>query len=180
MTETFAEFGFTQESLDVIRQITGDEKYANPRLTEKRADIVRWHEDVYAASEALGFCVFTSTAAFAINPRNMAQLFSLALGVPYDEEQLMLAGRRMVTIERCFNVREGARRQDDVLPWRMMNEKVPDGANAGMITDKEMLDQLLDQYYALHGWDIDTAIPLLSTLEQLGLAEVCGDAALEP
>jgi aldehyde:ferredoxin oxidoreductase len=109
----------------------------------------------------------------------MAQLVSLGLGVPFDERQLMLAGRRMVTIERCFNVREGARRQDDLLPWRMMNEKVPAGANAGMITDKEMLDQLLDQYYALHGWDVDTAIPLLSTLEQLGLAEVCGDAALE-
>jgi aldehyde:ferredoxin oxidoreductase len=179
MTETYAEFGFTQESLDVIREITGDEKYADPRLTEKRADIVRWHEDVYAASEALGFCVFTSTAAFAVNPKNMAQLVSLGLGVPFDERQLMLAGRRMVTIERCFNVREGARRQDDLLPWRMMNEKVPAGANAGMITDKEMLDQLLDQYYALHGWDVDTAIPLLSTLEQLGLAEVCGDAALE-
>ena len=51
--------------------------------------------------------------------------------------------------------------------------------NAGMITDKEMLDKLLDQYYELHGWDVDTAIPLLSTLEQLGLAEVCGDVALE-
>jgi aldehyde:ferredoxin oxidoreductase len=178
MTETFAEFGFTQESLDVIREITGDEKYANPRLTDKRADIVRWHEDVYAASEALGFCVFTSTAAFAVNPKNMAQLFSLGLGLPFDEAQLMLAGRRMVTIERCFNVREGARRKDDLLPWRMMNEKVPAGANAGMITDQEMLDKLLDQYYALHGWDVDTAIPLLATLEQLGLAELCGDAAL--
>ena len=179
MTETFAEFGFTQESLDVIREITGDEKYANPKLTDKRADIVRWHEDVYAATEALGFCVFTSTAAFAVNPKNMSQLVSLGLGLPCDERQLMLAGRRTVTIERCFNVREGARREDDLLPWRMMNEEVPDGANAGMITDKKMLDGLLDQYYALHGWDVETAVPLLSTLEQLGLSAVCGDASLE-
>jgi aldehyde:ferredoxin oxidoreductase len=160
MTETFAEFGLTQESRDVIREITGDEAYANPRLTEKRAEIVRWHEDVYAASEALGFCVFASTAAFAVNPKNMAQLFSLGLGVPFDEKQLMLGGRRMVTIERCFNVREGARRRDDRLPWRMMHEKVPAGANAGMVTDQAMLDKLLDQYYALHGWDVATAVPL--------------------
>ncbi len=80
MTETFAEFGFTQESLDVIREITGDEKYANPRLTEKRADIVRWHEDVYAASEALGFCVFTSTAAFAVNPKEHGPTVQPGLG----------------------------------------------------------------------------------------------------
>jgi aldehyde:ferredoxin oxidoreductase len=178
MTETFAEFGFTQESRDVIQKITGDEKYADPRLLEKRAEIVRWHEDVYAASEALGFCVFTSTAAFAVNPENMSRFFSLGLGTPFDEERLLLGGRRMVTIERCFNVREGARRQDDFLPWRMMNEQVPSGPNAGMVTDQAMLDHLLDQYYALHGWDLPTAIPLRSTLEKLGLAELCGDVAL--
>ncbi len=179
MTETFAEFGFTQESLDVIREITGDEAYANPRLTDKRAEIVRWHEDVYAATEALGFCVFTSTAAFAVNPRNMSRLFSLGLGVDLDEKQLMLGGRRTVTIERCFNVREGARRRDDLLPWRMMNEKVPSGANAGMITDQALLDKLLDEYYALHGWDVATAVPLRSTLQKMGLEDVCGDVALE-
>jgi aldehyde:ferredoxin oxidoreductase len=173
MTETFAEFGFTQEARDVIRQVTGDEKYADPRLTDKRAEIVLWHEQCYGASEALGFCVFTSTAAFAVNPKNMAQMFSLALGVPCSEEELMLAGRRMVTIEKCFNVREGARRKDDRLPHRMMHEPVPEGANKGMITDPAMLEKLLDQYYTAHGWDIETGIPRRSTLEALGLGDVC-------
>jgi aldehyde:ferredoxin oxidoreductase len=179
MTETFAEFGLSKEAREVIRKITGDEKYANPTLLEKRAEIVLWHEEVYSASEALGFCVFTSTAAFAVNPDNMAKLMSLGLGVPFDEEQLMLGGRRIVNIERCFNVREGATRKDDNLPWRMMNEKVPSGPNKGMITDQPMLDGLLDQYYALHGWDPRTAAPLSSTLVSLGIAQVCGDAAVE-
>ncbi len=95
-----------------------------------------------------------------------------------DSAQLMEGGRRVVTIERCFNVREGARRSDDRLPWRMMNEKVPDGPNAGMITDQAMLDGLLDEYYTLHGWDRETAIPLRSTLEALGLRELCGEVGL--
>jgi len=179
MTETFAEFGLSKEARNVIRKITGDEKYANPTLLDKRAEIVRWHEDVYAASEALGFCVFTSTAAFAVNPENMAELMSLGLGIPYDEEQLLLGGRRMVNIERCFNVREGATRKDDVLPWRMMNEKVPDGPNAGMVTNQEMLNNLLDQYYKLHGWDKFTAIPLRSTLENLGIVNLCEDILID-
>ncbi len=173
MTETYAEFGFTQEARDVIRKVTGSEKYADPRLTEKRAEIVLWHEQCYGASEALGFCVFTSTAAFAVNPENMAQMFSLAVGVPYSEDDLMLAARRMVTIEKCFNVREGARRKDDRLPWRMMNEPVPDGPNKGMITDAAMLENLLDQYYTAHGWDLETSIPRQSTLKYLGLDSVC-------
>jgi aldehyde:ferredoxin oxidoreductase len=173
MTETFAEFGFTQEARDVIRKVTGSEKYADPRLTEKRAEIVLWHEQCYGASEALGFCVFTSTAAFAVNPENMAQLFSLAVGVPYSEDELMLAARRFVTIEKCFNVREGARRQDDRLPWRMMHEPVPQGPNKGMITDPAMLENLLDQYYTAHGWDLPTGIPRQATIKMLGLEDVC-------
>jgi len=177
MTETYAEFGFTEESRALIKKITGDEKYADATLLEKRADIVRWHEDCYAATEALGFCVFTSTAAFAVNPENMAQLFGHALGVEFSEEELMLGGRRVVTIERCFNAREGARRKDDRLPWRMMNEPVPEGPNQGMVTDREMLDRLLDEYYELHGWNPETGIPRRDTLEELGLWELCGDVA---
>ncbi|NIM95341.1 MAG: aldehyde ferredoxin oxidoreductase [Anaerolineales bacterium] len=175
MTETFAEFGLSKEARDVIRKITGDKKYADPTLTEKRAEIVRWHEDVYAATEALGFCVFTSTAAFAVNPENMSQLFSMGLGEKFTEAQLMEGGRRIVTVERCFNVREGATRMDDRLPWRMMNEKVPDGPNEGMITDQAMLDQLLDDYYAMHGWDPNTAVPLETTLKDLEMIDLCGD-----
>jgi aldehyde:ferredoxin oxidoreductase len=178
MTETFAEFGLSKEARQVIRHITGDEKYADPHRTDKRAEIVRWHEDVYGASEALGFCVFTSTAAFAVNPENMARLMAHALGRPFDEERLMLGGRRMVTIERCFNAREGARRPDDRLPWRMMNERVPAGPNQGMITDQAMLDGLLDAYYDMHGWDPATAIPRTETLETLGLLELCGEVAV--
>jgi len=179
MTETFAEFGFTEEARALIKKITGDEKFADPTLVEKRADIVLWHEDCYAATEALGFCVFTSTAAFAVNPQNMSQLFGHALGVEFSEEELMRAGRRTVNLERCFNVREGALRADDTLPWRMMNTPVPEGPQEGMVTDKEMLDQLLDQYYEAHGWDVGTGIPKRETLETLGLLELCGDCATE-
>jgi aldehyde:ferredoxin oxidoreductase len=177
MTECYAEFGVTEEARALIEEITGDESLADPTLLEKRSDIVRWHEDCYAATDALGFCAFTSTAAYAVNPRNMAQLFAYALGVKFTEDKLMTAGRRIVTLERCFNVREGARREDDTLPWRMMNEPVPEGPNEGMVTGREMLDKLLDEYYEMHGWDLKTGIPKRATLESLGLLELCGEIA---
>jgi aldehyde:ferredoxin oxidoreductase len=95
------------------------------------------------------------------------------LGVALSDEELMTAGRRIVTLERCFNVREGARREHDVLPWRMMNEPVPEGPTKGMVTDKVMLDRLLDEYYEMHGWDPRTGIPSKKTLRTLGLLELC-------
>ncbi len=179
MTETIAEFGFTEEARDLIARITGDEKYADATILEKRADIVRWHEDCYAACDALGFCAFTSTDSYAVNPQNMSQLLAHALGIPITEEELMKAGRRIVTLERCFNIREGARREHDVLPWRMMNEPVPSGPQEGFITDKQTLDLLLDQYYIMHGWDVSTGIPKRDTLRSLGLLDMCSGPCVD-
>lgn len=175
MTETYAEFGVTAEARKLIEKICGDEKYANPLLTDKRADIVRWHEDAYAATECLGLCVFSSTAAYAVNPENMAAMMSLALGVELSAVELMQAGQRVVTLERCFNMREGATRKDDLLPWRLMHEPVSSGPNAGRLTSPEELDMMLDQYYELHGWDKATACPTPETLRTLGLEYVLAD-----
>jgi aldehyde:ferredoxin oxidoreductase len=179
MTEVLAELGYSEEAREAVERITGSKEYADPGRTEKRAELVRWHEDCYAASDALGFCVFTSTSAYTITPQNMAALMSYALGFDLSEDQLTSAARRIVTLERCFNVREGARRKDDVLPWRMMHEPVPSGPKKGMVTDPASLDRMLDEYYSLHGWDLETAIPKQETLEMLGLSELCNDMLQE-
>jgi aldehyde:ferredoxin oxidoreductase len=169
MTECLAEFGATPEARALIREITGDDRYADSTLVDKRAEIVRWHEDCYAASDALGFCAFSTTAAYGVNPKKMARLFGLALGIEFSEEELMMAGRRIVTLERCFNVREGARREHDKLPWRMMNEPVRSGRLRGLVTDEVTLGGVLVQYYGLHGWNLLTGIPERRTLELLGI-----------
>jgi aldehyde:ferredoxin oxidoreductase len=169
MTECLAEFGGTPEARALIREITGDDRYADSTLVDKRAEIVRWHEDCYAASDALGFCAFSTTAAYGVNPKNMARLFGLALGIEFSEQELMMAGRRIVTLERCFNVREGARREHDKLPWRMMNEPVRSGRLRGHVTGEGTLAGMLDQYYGLHGWNLLTGIPERRTLELLGI-----------
>lgn len=171
-TEALAEFGLTEEARQLIKKICGDEKYAVPYMTEKRAEIVRWHEDCYAITDAMGFCAFSTTWSYAVTPENMAQMFAAATGLEMDEEQAMLAGRRIVTLERMFNMREGASRKDDVLPWRVMNEPMGEGPKKGAINSKEELDGMLDEYYQLHGWDIETGVPRKDTLESLGLGDL--------
>ncbi len=179
MTETFAEYAASPEAIELIRKITGDAKYATPYLTEKRAEIVRWHEDTYAITDALGFCAFSSTAAYAVNPENMATMYNAYTGESLSTDMLMEAGRRIVTLERVFNIREGARREDDTLPWRLMNEQVSSGPRKGAINSPEELNKMLDQYYDLHGWDRKTSIPTHETLEQLGLLDLTKDLMTE-
>jgi aldehyde:ferredoxin oxidoreductase len=172
MTETFAEFGASPEAIEVIEKITGDKKWASPHFTEYRAEIVRWHEDCYEITEALGFCVFTSTAAFGVNPDNMARLYAAATGIEMSEEEMMLTGRRVCTIEKAFNVTRGATREHDNLPWRLMNEGAASGPLKGETNSQEELDGMLDRYYELHGWDKKTSWPTRETLEFLELKDV--------
>jgi len=168
--QPIAEFGFRPAGVKLIEKITGSAEYANPYISEKRAEIVIWHEDCYAAGESLGFCSFPLTADFAITPEMLASFFSAAMGVEITEEELMQAGRRILTLEKCFNVREGATRADDHLPWRLMHEEAPD--RAGAINSPEEVNKMLDEYYSLHGWDVRTSWPTKETLESLDMAEV--------
>lgn len=171
-TETFAEFGLSPEARKVIADITGDEKYANPYLVEKRAEIVRWHEDCYAVTDCLGFCAFTTTALFGVTPDRMARLFSAATGIEITEEEIMKAGRRIINLEKAFNVREGATRADDRAPWRILNERSPDLPAEAAVLTEEKLNQMLDEYYTLHNWDLKTSWPKKETLLELGLEDV--------
>lgn len=171
-TTTMAECGASPEAVALIEKLTGDKKWASPYCTEFRPEIVRWHEDCYAVLEGLGLCSFTATVAYGVTPRNMAEMFSAATGVHATENEIMLAGRRIVTLEKCFNVREGADRKQDDLPWRLMHEPAPTGSGKGMLNSPQELGAMLDAYYSLHGWDRATSRPYKETLEELGLAKI--------
>jgi len=181
LTETIAEFGGTKEAIAVMNKITGDaEKYCGGSVLEKRAEIVRWHEDIYAVADALGICAFTTTAAYGIDEERAARLFSTATGVTLSAEQVMMAGRRIVTLERCFNMREGLTRAHDRIPWRMMNEVQQDiDPSLDPIVTQAKLDTMLDEYYRLHGWDSETGNPTESTLEALGLSSIVSDGGAQ-
>ncbi len=177
MTETEAEFGDSPEAVDLIERITGSRDLADPMKTQGRAEIVRWHEDCYGVTDSLGICAFTTTSLFFITPEIMARLFSAALGERMSEERIMHLGRKIVTLEKCFNVREGATRADDVLPWRMMHEEPADYPGQDAINSIEKMNPLLDRYYEIHGWDRDTSWPTRKTLHMLGLSKVADELA---
>ena len=177
MTETFAEFGASPEAVQLIEELTGDKKWASPHFTDYRAEIVRWHEDCYEITEALGFCVFTSTAAYGVNPDNMARLYEAATGIPMTEDEIMETGRRVCTLEKAFNVTRGATREHDDLPWRLMHEGAASGPLKGETNSPEELADMLDRYYNLHEWDLETSWPYRSTLEKLQLKDVADHLA---
>jgi aldehyde:ferredoxin oxidoreductase len=171
-SQTEAELALSRDAIQLIERITGSKEYARPSCLEKRAEIVRWHEDIFAVSDALGICAFATTSSYAIDEEICARLFQAATGIQMDAKSVMECGRRIVTLERAFNVREGFARSEDTLPWRIMNERNEDtlGVEDPIVT-QEKLDVLLDSYYALHGWD-NAGRPTAECLRTLGLAGI--------
>ena len=152
-TECLAEFGGSPEARELIKRITGSEVYANPYTTEKRADIVRWHEDIYAASDCLGVCAFATTAQYWVDEQDLADLFSSFTGLDVGPREVMEAGQRIITMERVFNAALGYTRKDDILPYRLMHGKQAGALHPQAINSAEMLDTMKDDYYRLHQWD---------------------------
>jgi aldehyde:ferredoxin oxidoreductase len=86
--------------------------------------------------------------------------------------ELAEIGERIFNMERIFNVREGIRRKDDTLPYKVMAQEIRQGPRKGHRVPPERFTELLSSYYQLRGWD-ENGIPSMETLKRLGLNEYC-------
>jgi aldehyde:ferredoxin oxidoreductase len=122
-----------------------------------------------AVDDSLVVCRFTSERGFGLYVEEpYARMVRAVTGWDMSVEELEQVGERVINLERLFNTREGVRRKDDVLPWRVMHEPIPDGPSAGMRCPPEELSAMLDRYYALRGWDAD-GVPTAERLRRLEL-----------
>ncbi|HEY7650404.1 MAG TPA: aldehyde ferredoxin oxidoreductase family protein [Methylomirabilota bacterium] len=122
-----------------------------------------------AVGDSLVLCRFTSERGFGLFVSDTyAAMVRTVTGWDVSAEELEQTGERIVNLERLFNVREGVRRADDVLPWRAMNEPIPDGPSAGMYCPPAELNVMLDEFYRLRGWDAE-GVPTAARLAALEL-----------
>jgi len=102
----------------------------------------------------------------------MARLYDLVTGSDATAEDLNTAAERINTLSRLINIREGMSRKDDTLPWKVMNEPIPDdGPVKGAVVTKDELDLLLDDYYEARGWTLE-GIPTTKKLKELSMEDL--------
>jgi len=136
--------------------------------TDKPAFAAR-SQNFTAVGDSLVLCRFTSERGFGLFVGEpYARMVRAVTGWNMDAEELERVGERIINLERMFNVREGVRRAQDVLPWKVMHEPIPEGPSAGMYCPPEELDAMLDAYYVLRGWSRD-GVPTPAQLASLGL-----------
>ena len=139
------------------------------RGTKDKPDFAIRSQHFTAVGDSLVLCRFTSERGFGLFVGEpYAAMVRAVTGWDVTVAELERTGERIVNLERMFNVREGVRRRDDVLPWRVMHEPIPEGPSAGMYCPPDELAAMLDAYYGLRGWDAE-GVPTRARLAALGL-----------
>jgi len=120
----------------------------DPYTIDGKADLVANMQDDNSAKFSALFCDF-----WALSAALQAEILSLVLEREVTAPELKQVGRRVNTLARMFNQREGFDRKDDTLPERIFKETLPTGASAGKLLPREEFEKMLSEYYAVRGWD---------------------------
>jgi aldehyde:ferredoxin oxidoreductase len=144
-------------------EILGAPQKLDPYVTTGKPQWVKTFQDLTAAIDASGMCLFTS---FALGADDYADLLSATTGMKIDPAGLLKVGERIWNLQKLYNIRRGFGRKDDVLPARLLNEPLKEGAPTGQVYRPE---EMLDEYYTLRGWDKE-GTPTKERRKELGLA----------
>ena len=130
--------------------------------------LVKEMEDIMAVYDITGVCKFSR---YALTPEPLAEFTSALLGEEITPGDLLLAGERVVNLERLINLRWGLRREDDTLPERLLREPIKRGPCEGCVVSPEELEAMKNEYYAARGWSPEGK-PTKAKLIELGLTEI--------
>ena len=146
----------------VSSEILGIPEKTDPLETDGKAGLVKAFQDVTAAWDSTGLCLFTS---FAWTLDNVAPQMDAACEGEWTSDRLLEAGERIWNLERDFNAKAGFTAADDTLPPRLLEERAKTGPAEGKVTG---LAEMLPEYYQEWGWTADGQITD-ETRSRLGL-----------
>ena len=126
---------------------------------------------MYSAMNSLSVCQFVFGAAWQLySAGQFAELVRAATGWDFNLFELMKIGERTLNLQRAFNAREGFTKADDTLPKKLFQPR-KGGPSDGVFVPPEQLDNALDMYYEMSGWD-NEGRPTRLKLEELGIGWV--------
>lgn len=142
---------------------------AEPLATKHKPFLVKDGEDFGAIVDSVGICKSGGTFVLAeIYWPDVAAALEAATGMEMPVDRLKRIGERIYNLQRCYNGIHGITRADDRLPRRFTEEPSPSGNAEG---ETVPLEEMLDEYYRLRGWDLETGWPNREKLVELGLEE---------
>jgi len=127
---------------DRVDRLHGDARAAQLALeTEDRAALI----------DSLILCKFLR-GVFEDFYADTAELLQAVVGWDVSAAELQGIARRIVSLRKSFNIREGWKPEDDALPERFLSESLPDGTADGARLTRECLQEMIRSYNLARGW----------------------------
>jgi aldehyde:ferredoxin oxidoreductase len=164
--------------VEKARMIFGVDNPNKPLEYEGKAKMVMYMEALHRVNNCLGICHMNTIHwdFELLDLPQLAELYTVATGWNTSVEDLKRMALKQLNLEKAFNLRHTHfDRKDDLPTPRDMGEPIPTGSLAGWKMDEKKFNQMLDEYYDLHGWDRETSFPKRETLVALGLENVAND-----
>ena len=135
--------------------------------TDGKAGLVIGLQNFRSVLDSGIVCVIGSRAV----PEDMIiALLKSITGIEYTSKDIADMGERINNTERYIATQQGVSRKDDTIPYRILEEPLPNGPAAGKVIGKENFDTMLNEYYELRGWD-QNGIPTQETLRRLQIID---------
>lgn len=136
--------------------------------SEKRAFMVKKQQDENTAYDTLVACWFLKGA---VGSKRYVDMLNAAVGTKFTVEEFLSVGERIWNLVRLFNIREGLRKEDEILPDRIFADPIPSGIAKGQKLERGMLQRMLEEYYMIRGWSSE-GIPEKEKIRQLKLDSI--------
>ncbi len=157
-----------------------EEFYGGPvsgdyRSYDGKDRMVWFHEMMYVIGDCLGICRFLTIFNCPHAPKyeEYRELIRLTTGIDFSMDDLWDIANRIITIERLTQEQHGfGTRQWETLP-EMWKTPITGGVLAGDSLDPAKVEEFLDGFYKLHGWD-NNGVPPKELVKKLGIAKARG------
>ncbi len=130
-----------------------------------KAALVIHYQRINTLADAMGMCKFaTKSLLQAIGIEDMLNFYNAATGKKLDLAPFIKAADRIYNLERHMHAQEGITRKDDLPVGKWINEPIHNGPFKGEHIDLVSFNRLLDDFYQLRGWNIQTGNPDIQTI----------------
>lgn len=166
--------GYTPDTASYNLKLFAEIGLTNPQpdrvLNREKVKMALYSEWNYCFMDTAVLCQFVYGPAWQVyGPKDQAELMRATTGWDWTVEDVQKIGERRLNMLRAFNAREGAGRDMDTLPKRIYDEPLKGGASDGVAVTRQEVEEALDMYYEMCGWDVATGKPTHAKLEELGL-----------
>lgn len=141
----------------------------------EKAKFFRRTHIAYSLLDTASVCILAFGFGMACDLDDLVECINLATGWKTNLYEMMMVGERRIQMMRAFNVREGLKKEDDMLPEKLFTP-LKGGISDGFAIDREAFIKVRDFYYEMSGWSGDAGAPPASALLSLNLDWILEDS----